>query len=73
MGIKVTEIGNRTWEQSWCGNGWPLATLYIPRWAGRRAAGPGQCLRISLGQNKGAVALLSGAEAPGPGHERYAG
>lgn len=34
-GIKVTEIGNRTWQQSWCGNGWPLATLCNPRWAGR--------------------------------------
>lgn len=71
--IKVTEIGNRTWKQSWCGNGWPLATLCIPTWAGHRAAGPGQCLHISLGQSKGAVALLSGAEAPDLGHERYAG
>lgn len=67
--IKVTEIGNRTWEQSWCGNGWPLATLCIPTWA----AGPGQCLHISLGQSKEVVALLSGAETPDLGHERYAG
>lgn len=55
--IKVTEIGNRTWEQSWCGNGWPLATLCIPTWA----AGPGQCLHISLGAEQGGGGLIVGS------------